>query len=197
MPSSAAARTARSSRSTISGARPSESSSTSSSAALPREAARQREHLLLAARQQPDAAIEMRFELGEQLDRAIDVAAADAQVLARREVHQHGALLRHHAEPLPGAHVQRRVGARAEQANVTAERAQLARQRRDRRRLAGTVRPEQRDDLARVDVQVEIADDLDVPVAGAEAVGLEARASCRRPARCDAGCRLVTASVPR
>ena len=193
MPSSAAARTARSRRSTIIGARPSESSSTRSTRQLAGEAASQREHLLLAARQQADAAFEMRLELGEQRQRAIEVAAADAQVLARREVHQHGSLLRHHSEPLPRAHVQRRVGARAEQPNVAAERAQLARERRDRRGLAGAVRPEQRDHLARVDVEVEVAHDLDLPVPGGEAVGLEARAHAAGP-RGAAGCRLVAAS---
>ena len=174
MPSSAAARTARSRRSTIIGARPSESSSTSSTRQPRARQRAEREHLLLAAREQADAAFEMRLELGEQRQRAVEVAAADAEVLARREVHQHGALLRHHAEPLARAHVQRRVGARSEQPNVAAERAQLARERRDRRRLARAVRPEQRDHLARVDVEVEVTHDLDLPVPGAEALGLEA-----------------------
>ena len=146
MPSSAAARTARSRRSTISGARPSESSSTSSSAALAGEAAGQREHLLLATRQQADAAVEVRFELGEQRQRTIEVAPADAQVLARREVHQHGSLLRHHAEPLPRAHVQRRVGARR-RATAPRRRARAARPRASRsswscrRRSARAARP--------------------------------------------------------
>ena len=48
------------------------------------EAPSEREHLLLATRQQADAALEVRFELGEQRQRTVDVAPADAQVLARR-----------------------------------------------------------------------------------------------------------------
>ena len=167
VPASAAARTARSKRSTMSGARPSDSSSTRRSRHCARETPSEREHLLLAARQEPDAAVEVRFELREQLHRAVNVAATDAQVLACGEVHQHGPLLRHDTESLASTNVQRRVGARAEEAHVAAEGAQLTRQRRDRRRLARAVRPEQCDHLALVDTQVEIAHDLDVAVTGA------------------------------
>ena len=69
-PASAAARTATSSRCTTSGASPSDSSSTSSSRGVAGERAPEREHLLLAAREQPGAPLEQRLELGEQLDRA-------------------------------------------------------------------------------------------------------------------------------
>ena len=136
VPSSAAARTARNKRSTMSGARPSDSSSTSSSRHW---RARHRASASICCwppDRRPTRRSRCGFELREQRQRAVDVAPADAQVLARGEVHQHGALLRHHAEALPGAHVQRRVGARAEEAHLAAEGAQLARERRDRRRLA-------------------------------------------------------------
>ena len=162
---------------------------------LPREAPGEREHLLLAARQESDAALEVRFELREQGQGTVDVAAADAQVLTRGQVHQYRARLRHHAEPLPGTHVQRRVSARAEETHLAAEGAQLSRQRRDRRRLAGAIRPEQRDHLALVDAQVEVMHDLDVPVARLQAVDFEdsGHAGPRGPT----GCKLVASFVPR
>ena len=50
-------------------------------AAATGEAAREREHLLLATGQEADAALEMRLELGEELQCTIEVAPADAQVL--------------------------------------------------------------------------------------------------------------------
>ncbi len=50
----------------------------------PGQAAGEGEHLLLAAGEQADAAVEVRLQLREQLDGAVDVAAADPQVLARR-----------------------------------------------------------------------------------------------------------------
>src|SRR5438477_12895304 len=46
-------------------------------AAAARETTSQREHLLLATREEADAAFEMRLELGEQRERTIEVAPAD------------------------------------------------------------------------------------------------------------------------
>jgi hypothetical protein len=90
-------------------------------AAAAGEATREREHLLLPTRQQTDAALEVWLELGKQRQRTIEVAPADAQVLARGEVHEDGSFLRHHAEARARPHMEGGVGACAEQADVAAE----------------------------------------------------------------------------
>ena len=117
----------------------------------------------------------MRFQLREQLDGSVHVAAADPQVLAGRQLHEHGSLLRDDGQALAGPDVQRVVGVAVEKAHLAAERRQLPGHGAQRRRLAGTVGPEERDDLAGVHVQVEAVDDLDVAVAGPQPGGLEQR----------------------
>ena len=180
-PRSAAARTARRSRRTTSGARPSDSSSTRSSSRLGRERAGEREHLLLAARQQPGAAPEQRLQLGEQRRaRTLHVAAAQLQVRRRVERRDHRALLGDEAEPAPHEPVQRHAGGLAQHAHVAVERRQLAREREQRRRLARAVRAEQRDDLAGRHREVEVADGGEVAVPGPAA---RAPRRAARPAR--------------
>jgi hypothetical protein len=160
---------------------------------LPGQAAGEGEHLLLAARQQPHPAVQVVLQLGEQLDGPTGVAPADPQVLGDGEVHEDGPLLGDDAEPPPGPHVERVAGGLAEEPDLAAQRGQLARQREQRRRLPGAVGPEQGDDLAGVDPQVEVADDLDAAVAGPQPHGLDQRRRRRsRRRRCvgrgHAGC---------
>ena len=69
------------------------------------ECSGQREHLLLAARDQARGSVEERFELGEEPDRALDRHATEAQVVGDGERTDGGAFFRDErgaVEPLCG-----------------------------------------------------------------------------------------------
>src|SRR5262249_43918780 len=158
-----------------------------------------REHLLLAAGHGPALLLLALLEAREQRVDAIDVLADRLRVLAREGAHlevlQHGHA-REDAAPL------RRVGDADRGDGVTGHRLDLAplehdppaarrddaRDRAQRRGLAGAVGADQRDDLALVDldrdalerldravVRVDLLDDED----GALAVGLRGHGVCR------------------
>ena len=163
----------------------------------PREPSRQRQHLLLASRQQTDASAQVRLELGEQFDGASDVAPAHAQVLRCGQVHEDRAFLGDERKPLPSKDVQWGVAVTTEHVQLAAERSELARQRQERGRLAGTVGTEHRDDLARFDGEIEPSNDLDVAVARPEPAGLDERAHVVTSVRTAAGGSVATADEPR
>ena len=94
---------------------------------------------------------------------------AEADVLVDGQVEEQRAVLGHVRQAAAGD----RVGlvARhgfAEHGDDTRERRQQSGDREQRRRLAGAVRSEQRDDLARTDVQGDVAQHRDAAVAGVE-----------------------------
>src|SRR6202042_131652 len=62
---------------------------------------------------------------------------------------------------------------RAEELDLTGDRPQRSGHRQQCCRLAGTVATQERDDLARGDVNVEVTDDRHVAVAGVHVLGLE------------------------
>jgi hypothetical protein len=76
--------------------------------------------------------------------------------------------------------MQRPLGRISEVADLAAEPRQLTDEREHRRRLAGAIGPEQGYDLALVDRQVEIVDDTDVAVTGAQPHGFEHRGAHAR-----------------
>ena len=110
----------------------------------------ERQHLLLAARQQAGGALHDRLERGKQLAGLLRGHVGEAQVVGRGEVHDHRALLGEVAEPGAAADVHRRGGRLAHPADFA--RHGLAAHRRAR--AASTSCPrrsaaDQRDHLAR------------------------------------------------
>ena len=170
MPSSRRISMSRRNRSsTTTGARPSESSSTSSSSGRHMIALAERQHLPLAAGQEPaDAAPEV-AELGKEL---IDQRLAPAplgqrgaardrrdEVLRHREIGEHLVALGHQHDAAPRVLVRRPVldalALERDRAlgDARVVEAEEARDRAQRRGLAGAVGAEQRDDLPGLDRQ--------------------------------------------
>ena len=157
------------------GASPSDSSSISSSAGFAATGPSEREHLLLAARQQAGDATEQGLELREDLDRVGDRDAGDPEVVGGGELHEHRPLFgdEPHAQPSPS--VQRRLRREAVEGDLAGDRRELTREREQRRRLPGPVRAHQRDDLAGFDAEVDVAHDRHRAVPGGETSALEQR----------------------
>ncbi len=107
------------------------------------------------------------------LDGAGDAAATEAQVGPCREAREDGPLLRDEADAFACPLVQRGVGRRSEQHDLTLEQRQLAGEREEGGRLPGAVGTEEGDDLPGIDVQRDVADGRQIAVAGREVVGLE------------------------
>ena len=117
------------------------------------------QHLLLAARQQAGAPACAAAASAGNISMALSMAAArpgavageaEPEVLGDREVEEQRPVLGHVGEPATGHLVRlvRRAPARRAPSTEPVDRAQDARDREQRRGLAGTVRAEQRDDLA-------------------------------------------------
>ena len=133
------------------------------------------EHLLLAAREQPGAPRPQLAQQGEVLvrDLLVDVPAApgETEVLGDGQPEEDAATLGHVRDPAP------RPPGRGDTPEIFAVEDDPALHRADdpgdhsqRRRLAGPVRAQQRDHLARPDRQVEVADDGRLVVAGRQAL---------------------------
>ena len=119
--------------------------------------------------------VEMRLELREQFDDRLACGAEHAEVLGDRHAREDGPGVGDERESGAGALVQRRVAVEAEAVHRSAERREVAGQREECRGLAGAVRSEQRDDLALVDLEIDVADDRHLAVAGRRALRLEQR----------------------
>src|SRR5262245_3834215 len=141
-----------------SGASPCEGSSRSSSSG-PVTSARDGEHLLRAAREEPPLAIEDLAELGKAFEHGVRAPARvgpprNGEMLARREVREDAAGLRHQRDAQAGDLVCRSAReARALVEDLAFPRRGQPGDRTHRRGLAGTVAAEQRDDLALAHVQ--------------------------------------------
>ena len=178
---------------TMVGASPSDGSSSISSRGRADERAGEREHLLLAAAQRARLLVAAALQPGEVLEDARRLLAQRAPLAAD---------VRAHAEVLPdgqlreeaaalgnvrdaGARDRVRLAARDRLA-VEDDLAGLAHDSRDRaqrRRLAGAVGAEQRDDLAFLHRQRDAVQGLDRPVARLDVAQLKQRRIVRRPGR--------------
>ena len=167
--SSAAARTALRRLATMIGASPSDSSSASSTFGS-RPSARASDSICCSPPEQRPARRPIDpLERREVREGDRGRHAGELQVVGDRHVHDHRPLLGHVAEAVPAARVHRCGGRLAEEPDLALHRRELAGEREQRRRLAGAVGAEERDDLAGVDVEVEVADDGHLAVAGRQA----------------------------
>ena len=141
------------------------------------------QHLLFATRQQACLAIHELVERREIPERLVEVGRAlrcpQLEVLANGELKEQAAIFRDMRQALASNH----VGAAT--LHGFAEHANVARQHRVERRggqqrcgLAGTVGSEQRNDLAFVDREVQIAYNRDTVVTGGKIVDLEQSHQC-------------------
>src|SRR5262249_54851368 len=135
----------------------------------------QRQHLLLAARQQPRGAAHERLELREDRDRVGGGDVCEPEVLLRGERHEDRALLGD--EPHPAARTAEEGCLRrdATEDDVAGDGGELAGEGEERCGFSRAVRPDERDDLAGLDVEVEVAHDGHGAVPGGEAAALEQR----------------------
>ena len=143
---------------------------------IARDGARQRQHLLLPARQQTRGPAHERVELREEVDGVGSGDARDAEVLLGGERHEDGALFGDEAHPLTGPPEQRRLRDRAAEHDLAGDRGELAGERQQRGRLPRAVRSDERHDLTGLDVEIDVAHHRDRAVAGGEATALEQRA---------------------
>ena len=175
------------SRSTVMGARPSASSSIIKQARARHHHPRQRQHLLLAARERARRLVEPVAQLGEGLQRLVvgllrlgpvapQRVAPDAQVVAHAEAgerhlpaDQQGHAL---VDDLLGLQVGR---VHAEEPDHAAVRVRQPRDGAQQGGLAGPVRPEQGHHLALLDLEVDVEEDLVRAVEEVEVVDLEGR----------------------
>ena len=136
------------------------------------------QHLLLAAGEQarpaprpvaqPREPVEQALDLG-RVDRRPAPEGAEADVLDDGELREDLSALRHQDEPAAGDPVRRqRVDAPVVEHDRSRDRAQEPRQRPHGRRLAGAVRAQQRDGLARPHVEMEAVEDGRGAVAGGQ-----------------------------
>ena len=144
------------------------------------EPARDREHLLLAAREEPDAPCAQLSELREVLVRRVLVrplaAVSEPEVLGDGQAVEEPAALGdvHDPEPRPLCGRDAREVSPGE-CDAPAHRTDQPRDHSQRRRLAGAVGTEQRDHLARPDGQVEVADHGRPVVAGGQPLDAQQR----------------------
>ena len=104
----------------------------------------------------PPRTLSRRSSSGNSAERGVRLDAGHAQVVARRQAHEHRLLLGDEHEAVAGAREERRLGDVAVEQHLAPERRQLAGQGEQRRGLAGAVRPEQRDHLAWTDLDVDV-----------------------------------------
>ena len=163
---------------------------------LARERASQREHLLLAAGEEPCSPAHQWLELGEQGRGVATWHAREAEVVGGGEPHEHRPLFGHEPQPATRALEQWCLGDRAVEIHLAGDRRQLARERQQGGGLPGTVRADQRHDLAGLDPEIEIADDRHRAVPGGQPATLEERGGRRLLNQCDESedCRYVARS---
>src|SRR5712691_11437677 len=128
---------------------------------------RDRQHLLLTARELRALAPKPLPEVGEQAEDRVEAEPARAdlgrqqQVLLDVEAREDSTLLGAEGDPAPRDHVRRLVDQlRAAESDRPAALADEPHDRFQRRRLAGAVAPEERDDLAREDRDVHAVEDV-------------------------------------
>src|SRR4051794_1111302 len=143
----------------------------------PRERARHRQHLLLAAREQPGAPVAQCVERREVLERGRRVEPLQPEVLGDGQAEEDPAALEHVRQAAPRQSVgrdTRDVG--AVEPHAAAHRPHEPRDDAQRRRLAGAVRSEQRDHPALLDRQCDVTYHRSAVVAGRQLLALEDRA---------------------
>src|ERR1700733_1893216 len=139
--------------------------------------------LLLASRQQPRRAPHERPELWEKLDRARRVATGHPQVVGGGQSHEYRALLGDERETVTRANVEGTGLLVSVEPNRAAQRLEPARDRHQRRGLAGPVRAEDGDHLARIHLEVHAPNDGLSLVAGGQVLRLEQRGHAMPPCR--------------
>ncbi len=149
----------------------------------------EREHLLLAAGEEAAAPVAEVGERGEVPVRRLRVevlaAVPEAEVLGDGQPEEQAAVLGN----VRDAELRARARLHASQvlpleADRAVHGAHQAGDGAERRRLAGAVRAEQRDDLARRNVDMNVAEHRSAVVAGRQAVELEHRLAHALPASC-------------
>ena len=138
---------------------------------LRHQAAREREHLLLAARKEPGALVR-RSRSRQTVEQRLDLAlrhfaaqvGAEADVVQHRELREHLAALGHQHHALRHDPVRREIlQVLALESHFSRDRAMQSRERAHQRRLAGAVGAQHRDQLALLDLQIDVADHVEAP----------------------------------
>ena len=159
-------------------------------ARLAAKAARDRQQLLLAARQRAAGAVEQRLEARKLLQHRRDgillgaalLGAAHAQIVVNREAGENLAPLRHITEPQPRATIGLGRGhVVTVKAHKPAGRRQEAHQRLEQRRLAHAVVAENSDELALVDGEADPVEDRNAAVACTQPRHIEHHAAACLP----------------
>ncbi|CAM2160090.1 hypothetical protein PT2222_70073 [Paraburkholderia tropica] len=141
-------------------------------------------HLLLAAAQLSGAHVQARFEFGEDIEQRVGREIGEAHVFRDRERGKQAATLDDEAGAAPRARMRRARERLAVEQDLAFDLRQEARDGEQRRRLARAVAAEQRDDLARVHVERDVAQDLAAAIARAQPAQTQyRRAHARAPLR--------------
>ncbi len=164
---------------TMSGARPSDGSSSSRSSRPAHQRPRDREHLLLAARQGAAALSEPLPQTREQRQDSLNVfgefafggdGGAYLQIFQHRHARKYASAFRRLCELEPGDLVGRQPGnVAAVEGDRPFARPRVAAHRHHQGGLAGAVGADQRDDLAGIDVEVDALERPHVAVKGGDA----------------------------
>src|SRR5216683_2894607 len=157
---------------------------------LAAEAARDRQQLLLAARQRAAGTVEKHLEAGKLLQHRLDnillraglCGAPHSQIVVNRKAGENLAPLRHIAEPesRPAIGFGRRHVVIVK-AYMSAGRRQKAHQRLEQRGLAHAVMAENSDELALIDGEADPVEDRNAAVAGAQPCHIEHHAAACLP----------------
>ena len=135
---------------------------------LGRQCPRERDHLLLPAGEQARPAVQVRFELGEGLQRSPDTASSEPEIVAHAQGEDDRPFFRHEGQAVARHPMQRRRDRRATPADHAGHPRQHTRRSQERCRLARAIGPEQRGDLARADLDTDVADGRDISVTRGE-----------------------------
>jgi hypothetical protein len=116
------------------------------------------------------------LDVGLDLGFVVTDVGAHPQVLDDRHAREHAATFRDHRESVAQQLERRLAGERrAEIADLARRRLEQAGHGLERRRLAGAVRADQRDEFALVDLEIDALDRLDAAIGDLQAVDREHR----------------------
>ena len=137
------------------------------------------EHLLLTPRQESGLAVEEPFEFREEFEGAVHAARSEVEVDAGRQLSEHGSFFGDEAESASDTSMERSGEGSILEVDVPS-RGEHPGDGEHGGGLAGTVGPEQRDEFAGRDLQVDAVHDGDVAVTGGEALDVEHQAGVPR-----------------
>jgi len=140
---------------------------------LATQRSREREHLLLTARQEARGSTHEGLKLRKKFDRPTARDAGKPEVVGGGQAHEDRSLLSHEREASPRAQVQGILRRLTVDEDRTSQSRQVAGEGEQRRRLPRAVRPHEGRDLTFADKEIEVTDDCHTSISRGQPSALE------------------------